>query len=118
MSVGTKIKKMRELRNYTQSYMSESLNMSLSGYSKIERDETEISLKRLKQIADILQTTIDAILSFDENKIFNIEQQQHSNGVQNGYVHMIKNENPEILIQYIEQLKNENKFLKTLIDKK
>ncbi len=44
MSVGNKIKQLRELRNYTQQYMADRLNMSLTGYGKIERDSTDISL--------------------------------------------------------------------------
>lgn len=38
MSVGKKIKQFRELRDYTQSYMADRLDISTSGYGKIERD--------------------------------------------------------------------------------
>lgn len=44
MTVGSNIKKLRELKNFTQQYMADSLNMSDGGYSKIERDETDISV--------------------------------------------------------------------------
>ncbi|HRP59917.1 MAG TPA: helix-turn-helix transcriptional regulator, partial [Vicingus sp.] len=91
MSIGNTIKKLRELKNYTQSYMSERLNMSLSGYSKIERDETDISLKRLRQIAEILETDYSNILNFDESKIFNITQNQHAEGLQHAYT-LIENQ--------------------------
>ncbi|HXA02953.1 MAG TPA: helix-turn-helix transcriptional regulator, partial [Cytophagaceae bacterium] len=43
MSVGSKIKKIRELRNYTQEYMADRLQMSQSGYSKIETDEVDVN---------------------------------------------------------------------------
>lgn len=115
MGVGLKIKKLRELRNYTQTHMSNQLNMSLSGYSKIERDETEISLKRMYQIAEILETDINSILSFDGKQIFNIEQNNHDKGTQNAYVHTLKNENTDLYEKYIEQLKSENSFLKSLV---
>ncbi len=39
MNVGSKIKQLRELRNYTQSYVATQLNISVSGYGKIERNE-------------------------------------------------------------------------------
>jgi transcriptional regulator with XRE-family HTH domain len=42
MSIGAKIKNLRELRNYTQAYMADQLNMSVNGYSKIEREETDV----------------------------------------------------------------------------
>lgn len=55
MKVGDNIKKLRELRNYTQQYLADQLEISLSGYGKIERNETDVSLSRLQQIADILE---------------------------------------------------------------
>lgn len=120
MSIGSNIKKLRELKNYTQSYMSECLDMSLSGYSKIERDETEISLKRLQQIAEVLETDYRTILDFDEGKIFNITQHQNAEGVQNGYT-VIRNqqnvENKE-LNKLISHLKEENAFLRRIIENK
>lgn len=71
MSIGKKIKQLRELRNYTQAYIAEELNMSLGGYGKIERDETDITISRLNQIAKILDTNLATILNFDSNQVFN-----------------------------------------------
>jgi transcriptional regulator with XRE-family HTH domain len=72
MTVGTKIKKLRELRNYTQQYMADQLELSVSGYSKIERDESDLTISRLEKIAEVLDVDLRSILSFDENMIFNI----------------------------------------------
>ncbi len=71
LSVGEKIKKMRELRNFTQNYMAEQLKMGQAGYSKIEQGETDISYSRLEQIAKVLKTNVEDIINFDEKKIFN-----------------------------------------------
>lgn len=54
---GNKIKKLRELRNFTQGYMAEKLGISQSNYARLENDEVGISNERLKQIADVLETT-------------------------------------------------------------
>jgi transcriptional regulator with XRE-family HTH domain len=118
MSIGNNIKKLRELKNLTQTYMSERLNMSLSGYSKIERDETDISLKRLKQIAEVLDTDYSTILDFDESKIFNITQHQNADGIQNGYTVIKNQQNIESkgLEMLIEHLKDENIFLRKLLE--
>ncbi len=70
---------MRELRNYTQEYMSSLLGMSPSGYSKIERDETDISLRRLQQIAEILQTDLSIIINFDARNVFNMRGNNFTN---------------------------------------
>jgi len=69
MKVGGKIKKMRELRNYTQDYMAIQLNMSQSGYSKIEQDETDVPFSRLIQISKILEIALSDLINFDEGKL-------------------------------------------------
>jgi transcriptional regulator with XRE-family HTH domain len=58
MKVGNKIKKIRELKNYTQEFMANELSMSISNYSKIERDEISITLDRLEEIAIVLKDEI------------------------------------------------------------
>ena len=63
------IKKVRELRNLTREQMSSDLNMSLSGYAKIERGETEITITRLHQIAELLEVSISALLNFDTARV-------------------------------------------------
>lgn len=120
MSIGNNIKKMRELKNYTQSYMSEMLNMSLSGYSKIERDETDISLKRLQQIAEVLETDFSNILDFDGNKVFNINQNQHAEGTQNAYAIVQNQQNTTEhsgTENFINHLQEENAYLRKLLEK-
>lgn len=117
MSVGLKIKQLRELRNYTQQYMADRLNMSLAGYGKIERDSTDIGLKRLNQIAEILETTIPQILSFDSNQVFN--QYNNKSATANGVV-----QNQQIIAdnglhEFFMELKNEiNELKKKLNDQK
>jgi transcriptional regulator with XRE-family HTH domain len=54
-TVGNKIRMQRLLKNYSQEYMAFMLEISQPAYSKIERDETEISLKRVYDIAEVLQ---------------------------------------------------------------
>jgi len=98
MSVGEKIKKLRELKNYTQYYMANELNLSLSGYGKIERDETDISLSRLEEIAKVLEVDLPTILSFDEKNVFNFSNNENACGfIQNNYA--VHNELIERLIQ-------------------
>jgi transcriptional regulator with XRE-family HTH domain len=79
INIGTKIKKVRELRNYTQEYMAERLAMSQVNYSRIERNEVKIKQEKLKDIADILGIDLEALLAFDEKNIFNIMNNQISN---------------------------------------
>lgn len=76
--IGNKIKKLRELRNYTQEYMAEQLEMSPTGYGKIERDEVDLVYSRLVQIAKILGVKVEDIISFDEKFIFHFHGNQNT----------------------------------------
>ena len=79
MNIGQNIKQLRELKNVTQSYVSDRLNMSIGGYSKIESGQTDVSFSKIQQIAEILETDLSTILNFDPKNIFN--QCHNSNSV-------------------------------------
>jgi transcriptional regulator with XRE-family HTH domain len=112
MKVGDNIRKLRELRNYTQQYLADQLEISLSGYGKIERNETNVTLGRLQQIADILGVDIHSILRFDDKHIFNLNNNEVANGQVNNYY--IGRE--ELLERIIEQLRKENENLLSIIE--
>ena len=69
-SLGRNIKKMRELRNLTQKYVADHLGMSQGNYARIEGDEIQLSLDRLKNIAEILGCSIQEIEQFDPEVFF------------------------------------------------
>jgi transcriptional regulator with XRE-family HTH domain len=74
MSIGTKIKKLREFRNYTQEFMADRLQMTQSNYSKIERNEIDVPYSKLEQIATTLDLPIEGLIGFDEKMVFNSHQ--------------------------------------------
>ncbi|MGZ3765579.1 MAG: helix-turn-helix domain-containing protein [Mucilaginibacter sp.] len=53
--VGEKIRLQRLAKKYSQEYMAFMLNISQAAYSKIERDETELTIQRIFDIAEILE---------------------------------------------------------------
>lgn len=71
MSIGHKIKKIREIKGYTQEYMADKIGMSTAGYGKLERDEADISFSRLEQISKAFNMNVEDITSFDEKYVFN-----------------------------------------------
>ncbi|RZL19804.1 MAG: XRE family transcriptional regulator [Pedobacter sp.] len=70
VDVGFNIRKIRGLRGLKQEYMAHALKISLNSYGKIERNEVNLKLSRLEEIASILKTTVHHILSFNENDYF------------------------------------------------
>ncbi|MFN8437069.1 MAG: helix-turn-helix transcriptional regulator [Cytophagales bacterium] len=71
MKVGGKIKKIRELRNFTQEYMAEKLNISQSTYSRFEKNDYDITVSQLNNIAEQLGVSTEELLNFNEKTIFN-----------------------------------------------
>jgi transcriptional regulator with XRE-family HTH domain len=69
LTLGQKIRLIRELKGYKQDFVATQLNMTQNGYGKIERDETDVSFSRLTEIAKILEVSVSDILNVDENKI-------------------------------------------------
>ncbi len=64
MTIGTKIRQYRELKNFTREQMADSLAISVSTFKKIEYDERKPTLDEIKVIADKLE--IDPFLFFDQ----------------------------------------------------
>lgn len=62
MSLAEKIRSNRLTKNYSQEYMANELQISQNAYSKLERGETEFSVKRLYEIAFILEMPIYDLL--------------------------------------------------------
>ena len=56
------IKRIREDNNISREEMADKLNMSLSGYAKIERGEVALTILRLEQIGQILNYTSTEII--------------------------------------------------------
>ena len=118
IKTGLKIKKLRELRNYTQEFMAEKLSMSQTGYSNIERDETDVSLSRLQQIAKVLEIKLQDLLGFDEKMMF-VGSMTNNNSAQGIIISSETFERERKLYEeQIKQLKEEVTFLRGLVGEK
>lgn len=98
------IRKFRELKQLTREQVAADLEMSPSGYGRLERGEVELTVLKLEQIAKSLNVSISQILDFDASRVFNIshnqvingveiqEQHHHSNTLQHKYIAMLEGE--------------------------
>jgi len=66
----SRIKLIREARNYTQEYMAEALHLSQRAYSSIENGQTQLTVERLYEIAEALQVSIGEIINTDNQSIY------------------------------------------------
>jgi transcriptional regulator with XRE-family HTH domain len=71
LNIHYKIKKIRELRNLTVKDMAYNLKMTSRAYSYIETGKTHITLKRLCEIVDLLNCSVDDLINFDPSKLLN-----------------------------------------------
>ncbi len=111
----TKIKQIRELKNFTQEHIATELGLSIRAYSKIESGETQLTINRLNEISQILGVAPMEILGFDEKQVFNNCRQdgnQKTIGTSNFYF-------PDKLMQQYEKtiqvLEDEVVLLKSLL---
>lgn len=58
-----KIKELREAQHLTQADMAEKLGLSVTGYAKIERGQSQIKPDRLQQIANIFNVSVQELMS-------------------------------------------------------
>lgn len=116
-NIGDNIKKFRELKNITREQMASDLDMSVSGYGKVERGEIDLTLSRIQQIAQIIGVDISQILNFDASQIFNVSNNKLVQGVgakaENMYFH-----GDDYKEKYIKIIEAENERLKKLAKEK
>ncbi|WP_374949889.1 helix-turn-helix domain-containing protein [Mucilaginibacter sp.] len=62
-AVAANIRGKREELNYTQEYLAAKLSISQNAYSKIELGYTKITVERLFQIAEVLETDLVELIN-------------------------------------------------------
>ncbi|MBR1943613.1 helix-turn-helix transcriptional regulator [bacterium] len=62
--MGQNIKKYREKKFWTQSYLSEKLDISCEYLCRVERGQKYMSLKKLFELADILEVDFNKLTDF------------------------------------------------------
>lgn len=101
--IGQKIKKLRELRNFTQSHMAEELGLSQSAYSKLER------------VSEVLGMKPEEVISFNESMVFNVMNNQTGQGFVINNNQLSETEK-NLYLQQIELLKEDVAYLKRLLE--
>ena len=102
-NIGMKIRKLRERKNFTQEYVAQKLNMTAAGYSKIERDVTDVTMGKLQIIASVLELEVRQILEFDENTVLNFSHSTNQQAV----VTYIERPNDDIVKLLVSELKSQ-----------
>ena len=87
MNIGNNIKQIRELRNFTQKYVADEIEVSQSTYSRIEKGTTPIKIDTLQRVAEVLEVDLNTLLS--TTNIFHFNKTAN----QCGFIHNQTNNN-------------------------
>ena len=90
-SIGEKIRHFRKLKGLSQDDLAHELDISLTAYSKIERNITDVNFSRLTQIAKVLDITLVELLSADKKGKSRSEENEN-------FKKVISEKNKEIIL--------------------
>jgi transcriptional regulator with XRE-family HTH domain len=77
---GEKLKLFRELRNFTQDFVAQELDITQGAYSNYETNQTKLSAEMLKKVAAVLGVSPVDILS-SQPTIVNFDSTIHGQGI-------------------------------------
>lgn len=60
--IANRIRKTRELKGLSQEFMAQQIHVSLSAYSRLERNEIQLTIDKLIRIASALNVSLDDLL--------------------------------------------------------
>lgn len=107
------MRKIRELKGYSQDYVAKSLEISQRNYSRIEKNEVDVTLSKLEKISKLLEVTPQQIMGFDDKFIF--QNCTNAFGINENYYACSEQEKQQYKIQ-IDHLKGEVIFLRNQIE--
>lgn len=114
-----KIKEYRKKKGFSHENMADELHISQAAYSKIEKNETKLTVDRLYQIAEILDTPVYELLDVNPNNIYN-QQNFYDASVGHQEIQNLYQENKDktekIETLYEERLKDKDKMIEQLQD--
>lgn len=76
VTYGSKIRKYRTEKGYTQEFMANQLGISQNAYHKIESGQTQVKAQTLEQIADVLEVDRTKLLNGEGGK-YKVRQSNH-----------------------------------------
>lgn len=106
-SIGSKIRILREIREYSQEYVSAQLGISQRAYSKIERGDTDLSFNKLEALAEIFQVKTVHLISLD---IFPWDSEEDARLEANEHRML------QVYVDQIKYLQEETRFLRQQIE--
>ena len=107
----------RESNGFSQEYVASKMELSQQAYSNIEKNPENASVKRLRQLSDIFSVPVTSLIGETEQYIQQNFQQQGGQAATVIHVQGIPEHERQLYERLIEELKSENKLLRSLLNK-
>jgi len=108
--ISQNIRTIREMKNLTRDFVAGELDMTYSGYGKIERGEIDITISKISKLADIFGISISDLLFFDVSYFFNTDTEDKFDGqsgnASNSGVRTLGIPNSRLLDFQVKKVKN------------
>lgn len=108
------IRNIRETKRVKQIYMAKRLKVTQQAYSRMEHDPEKLTLRRLMQIAEILEVELTTLLGIDSSLVQNNFGQQGGNAATQMVQNYTSVEKNDLYERIIAQLKEEIAYLRPL----
>lgn len=118
LRIGHKVKYIRELKKYSQEYVAAKMGISQNAFSKIEREEIQLTFDKACKIAKILETDINAIINSDTK---NFLKHRNQLGLYNSTINAVDKSIDELIKtknKLIQEQEEHIKLLQELLEKK
>ena len=113
------IKRIRKHKGYSHEYVAHQLDISQVAYSKLEKNETKLTVERLYKLAEILEAGVGDLLEVNPNNVYH-QYDNHNNAtliahqeVQNLYEEN-KDQNQKIIELYEARLQDKDRLIARL----
>ena len=116
--IGENIKKIRELKNFTQDYVASKLDIARETFGRMERGEVDFKLQTIFDIAVILETSYQKILEFDTQVFLNATHNTNTNLINGNNVHTGTSDDIlKMLVQTFSMLQEQQATILTFLKK-
>lgn len=111
------IKRLRKQKGYSHENMAHELDISQVAYSKLEKNDTKLSVERLYNIAEILEVEVSELLDIKATNQLNQTNNENSTGYLQQIDHFYqdnKEQNAKIIELYEARLKDKDRLIAQL----
>lgn len=116
-NVGSKFRMVRESRQLSQEYVAGRMKISQQAYSRLEQDGENVSLKRLKQLAEALEVPLQTLIGDDDLYIQQNYNQQGGNAGSVLYIQGLADTERLAYENHIADLRRQIALLESLLAK-